>query len=474
MNALNQFIPDTEPERQFYFIEKASELIKRQAKENGKPLTYFIQTFGCQMNSRDSEKLAGILEKVGYVPCEEEDKADFVIYNTCSIRENANTRVYGRLGHLNAIKKKRKSLKVALCGCMMQEPDEIEKVRTQFKFVDIVFGTHNIFKLAELIFNSFEAEGTIIDIWKDTDKIVEDIPNVRKYPFKSGVNITFGCNNFCTYCIVPYVRGRERSREPKEIIREVERFVADGVKEVMLLGQNVNSYGKNLDNPITFAELINAVANVEGLERVRFMTPHPKDFSDELIDVIAANKKICRHIHLPLQSGSSRILKAMNRRYTKEGYLALVDKIRTKLPDVALTTDIIVGFPGETEEDFNDTIDVVRKAEFDSAFTFIYSKRIGTPAAVMDNQIPEEITKERFSRLLAVVNECATKRCGLDRGKTLPVLVEDVNEQNPELLTGRLSNNTLVHFAGSKELIGQIVNVKLNESKGFYYLGEKE
>ena len=242
----------------------------------------------------------------------------------------------------------------------------------------------------------------------------------------------------------------------------------------MLLGQNVNSYGKNLDNPITFAELINAVANVEGLERVRFMTPHPKDFSDELIDVIAANKKICRHIHLPLQSGSSRILKAMNRRYTKEGYLALVDKIRTKLPDVALTTDIIVGFPGETEEDFNDTIDVVRKAEFDSAFTFIYSKRIGTPAAVMDNQIPEEITKERFSRLLAVVNECATKRCGLDRGKTLPVLVEDVNEQNPELLTGRLSNNTLVHFAGGKELIGQIVNVKLNESKGFYYLGEKE
>lgn len=473
MDNIKLTIPDTEPDRQYFFIERAKEYVKNKTLETGHPLTYFIQTFGCQMNSRDSEKLAGILEKIGYSVSDKEENADFVIYNTCSIRENANTRVYGRLGHLNAIKKHRNSLKIAICGCMMQEPDEIEKIKTKYKFVDIVFGTHNIFKLAELVCRSFESEGTIIDIWKDTDQIVEDIPNSRKYPFKSGVNITFGCNNFCSYCIVPYVRGRERSRHPREIIREIEHFVADGVKEVMLLGQNVNSYGKNLEEPITFAELLRQIVCIEGLERIRFMTPHPKDLSDELIEVIAQNDKICRHIHLPLQSGSTRILKLMNRRYTKESYLELVKKIRTRIPDAALTTDIIVGFPGETEEDFADTVDVVRKAEFDSAFTFIYSKRIGTPAATMDNQVPEEVAKERFNRLLSVVSEVAKERCGLDTGKVMKVLVEEINEQNPELLTGRLSNNTLVHFKGEKELIGQLVDVRLAESKGFYYLGEK-
>lgn len=462
--------PQTEPERQYFFMEKLKAIIADKAVKAGRPLTYHIQTFGCQMNARDSEKLAGILEQIGYIESDTEE-SDFVIYNTCSVRENANTRVYGRLGRLNVIKKHNRNMMIAMCGCMMQEPDEIEKIKTTYKFVDIVFGTHNIFKFAELIYDRLCSDSMIIDIWKDTNQIVEDLPDVRKFSFKCGVNIMYGCNNFCSYCIVPYVRGRERSREPKDIIREIERFVADGVKEVMLLGQNVNSYGKTLDNPITFAELLKEISHIDGLQRIRFMTPHPKDLSDELIEVMATTPKICHHVHLPLQSGSSRLLKLMNRHYTKEDYLLLVNKIRTAMPDAALTTDIIVGFPGETEEDFMDTIDVVRKAEFDSAFTFIYSKRIGTPAASMEGQVPEDVTKRRFDTLLNVVNECAKKRCGIDVGKTLPVLVEDVNSQHPELVTGRLENNTLVHFPGDASLIGQIVNVSLDESKGFYYLG---
>lgn len=462
--------PQTEPERQYFFMEKLKAVIADKAVKAGRPLTYHIQTFGCQMNARDSEKLAGILEQIGYVESDTEE-SDFVIYNTCSVRENANTRVYGRLGRLNVIKKHNRNMMIAMCGCMMQEPDEIEKIKTTYKFVDIVFGTHNIFKFAELIYDRLCSDSMIIDIWKDTNQIVEDLPDVRKFSFKCGVNIMYGCNNFCSYCIVPYVRGRERSREPKDIIREIERFVADGVKEVMLLGQNVNSYGKTLDNPIKFAELLKEISHIDGLQRIRFMTPHPKDLSDELIEVMATTPKICHHVHLPLQSGSSRLLKLMNRHYTKEDYLLLVNKIRTAMPDAALTTDIIVGFPGETEEDFMDTIDVVRKAEFDSAFTFIYSKRIGTPAASMEGQVPEDVTKRRFDTLLNVVNECAKKRCGIDVGKTLPVLVEDVNSQHPELVTGRLENNTLVHFPGDDSLIGQIVNVSLDESKGFYYLG---
>ena len=468
---LTKDAPLEEPQRQYYYIEQLKSIIQTKSERKKRRLTYNIQTFGCQMNARDSEKLAGVLEQIGYVETDSE-QADFVIYNTCSVRENANTRVYGRLGHLNVIKKKNSDMMIAICGCMMQEPDEIEKIKSTYKFVDIVFGTHNIYKFAELIYDRLQSDRMIIDIWKDTDKIVEDLPNVRKFPFKSGVNITYGCNNFCSYCIVPYVRGRERSREPRDIIREIERFVADGVKEVMLLGQNVNSYGKNLDNPMSFAELLTNIAKIEGLERIRFMTPHPKDLSDELIEVMKNTPKVCRHIHLPLQSGSSRILKLMNRHYTKEDYLLLVNKIRTALPDAALTTDIIVGFPGETEEDFEDTIDVVKQAEFDSAFTFIYSKRIGTPAATMDNQVPEEVTKPRFERLLAVVGESAAKRCGRDVGRTLSVLVESVNEQHPELVTGRLSNNTLVHFPGNASLVGQIVDVLLKESKGFYYIGE--
>ena len=462
--------PTTEPERQFYYMEVAKEYVAQKAKEKGRPLTFCVNTFGCQMNARDSEKLVGILEKIGYEKKETED-ADFVIYNTCTVRENANNKVYGRLGYLHAQKKKNPHMMIGLCGCMMQEPNVVEKIRTSYRFVDLVFGTHNIYKFAELIVAAFKSEGMIVDIWEDTDKIVEDLPVERKYSFKSGVNIMFGCNNFCSYCIVPYVRGRERSREPKDIIREIERLVADGVVEVMLLGQNVNSYGKNLEHPISFAQLLREVEKIEGLERIRFMTSHPKDLSDELIQVLAESKKICRHLHLPLQSGSTRILKEMNRHYTKEQYLELVKKIRTAVPDMAITTDIIVGFPGETEEDFLETMDVVKQVEYDSAFTFIYSKRTGTPAAAKEEQVPEEIVKDRFDRLLQVVQKIGAEKAETLTGTRQKVLVEDVNAQDEQLVTGRLSNNSVVHIRGGKELIGQIVEVTLDECRGFYYMG---
>ena len=467
---IKDLIPENALERQLYYIEKCKEYVKKVSEELGRPLKCCVNTFGCQMNARDSEKLAGILERIGYAETDTED-ADFVIYNTCTVRENANLRVYGRLGQMKRTKQRHPDMLIALCGCMMQEPLVVDKIRKSYRHVDIIFGTHNIFKLAELIQTRLNTGKMVVDIWKDTNQIVEDLPNERKYSFKTGVNIMFGCNNFCSYCIVPYVRGRERSRDPKDIIREIERDVADGVKEVMLLGQNVNSYGKNLENPISFAKLLQEIEKIEGLERIRFMTSHPKDLSDELIAVMGQSKKICRHLHLPLQSGSSRILKLMNRKYTKESYLDLVDRIRKGCPDISLTTDIIVGFPGETEEDFLETMDVVEKVGFDSAFTFIYSKRTGTPAASMENQVPEDVVKDRFDRLLKLVQQKASEASARFTGSVQKVLVEDVNEHDETMVTGRMSNNLLVHFKGTPDLIGQIVDVHLEECKGFYYIG---
>ena len=463
--------PLEEPARQYYFLKKCRVCVSEEETRLGRKLTACVTTFGCQMNARDSEKLSGILEQAGYQLTDSEE-ADFDIYNTCTVRDNADQRVYGRLGHLNGLKKKNPHMKIALCGCMMQEPGTIEKIRKSYRFVDLIFGTHNIYKFAELLASAWEQQGMIVDIWQNTDKIVEDLPVERKYSFKSGINIMFGCNNFCSYCIVPYVRGRERSRSPKDIIKEIENLVADGVVEIMLLGQNVNSFGKNLEEPMSFAGLLREVEKIDGLQRIRFMTSHPKDLSDELIEVMAASSKICRHLHLPLQSGSTRILQAMNRRYTKEQYLELVDKIRTAMPDIALTTDIIVGFPGETPEDVDETIDVIKKVQFDNAFTFIYSKRTGTPAAAMENQVSEEVVKEGFDRVLRTVQETARERVRLLSGLTMEALVEEQNEQDSTLVTGRLSNNTLVHFPGDASLIGRIVPVYLKEYKGFYFLGE--
>lgn len=466
-----QTLPDTEPDRQYYFIAKLKQYVKRESEYLGRPLCAAVTTFGCQMNARDSEKLAGILEQAGYELIEDED-ADLVIYNTCTVRDNANQRVYGRLGFLNSRKKKKPHMKIALCGCMMQEESVIEKIKKSYRFVDLIFGTHNIFKFAELLCTMFESEGMVIDIWKDTEQIVEDLPIERKYPFKSGINIMFGCNNFCSYCIVPYVRGRERSRNPKDIIREIEHLVADGVVEIMLLGQNVNSYGKNLKEPMSFAELLQEIEKIEGLERIRFMTSHPKDLSDELIQVMKVSKKICKHLHLPLQSGSTRILQAMNRRYTKEQYLELALKIRREIPDIAITTDIIVGFPGETLADVEETIDVVKQVKYENAFTFIYSKRTGTPAAAMENQVSQDVVKEGFDKLLKEVQDMARERVSLLQGQVQPALVEEINEEDDSLVTGRLSNNIIVHFPGDASFLGKIVDVRLEECHGFYYVGQ--
>ncbi len=470
MTKQNVQVPTLEPARQFYFMDLLREHNEKKCAELGRKLTYHIETFGCQMNAKDSEKLAGILESAGYVEVDSE-QADFVLYNTCTVRENANTKVYGRIGYLGNLKKKNPEMRIALCGCMMQEPHVIEKIKKSYHFVDIVFGTHNIYMLAELIWRKVSGEKRVFEIWDGTDKIVEDLPSEHKYKFKAGVNIMYGCNNFCSYCIVPYVRGRERSRKLEDILAEVKKLVAEGIVEIMLLGQNVNSYGKTLETPMSFADLLREVEKVEGIERIRFMTSHPKDLSDELIEVMKDSKKICRHLHLPMQSGSTEILRRMNRKYTKEDYLSLVEKIKTAMPEISLTTDIIVGFPGETEEDFADTLDVVAKAGFDSAYTFLYSKRTGTPAASMENQVIDEVAKERFNRLLALVSEQSAKLTARHTGEVAEVLVEERNEQDASLLTGRLGNNLLVHFPGDETLISKLVKVKLTECKGFYYIG---
>ena len=464
--------PLQEPERQYYYMKKCRHWAKQEEGRLGRPLTMSIQTLGCQMNAKDSEKMTAILSYIGYEETEE-PVADLVLFNTCTVRENANMKIYGRLGYSKNHKKKNPHMKIVLCGCMMQEADEVERVRKSYPFVDIVFGTHNIYKLAELLYTQIQSEGRVMDVWEEAKEIIEDLPGKRKYSFKTGVNIMFGCNNFCSYCIVPYVRGRERSREPEEIIKEIRGLVQDGVTEIMLLGQNVNSYGKGLPQEITFADLLRKVNEIEGLERIRFMTSHPKDLSDDLIQAMADCEKVCSHLHLPLQSGSSRILEKMNRHYTKEDYLLLVKKIREKLPEIALTTDIIVGFPGETEEDFEETLDVVSKVRYDSAYTFIYSKRSGTPAASMENQVPEDVVKERFAKLLKVVQTISAERTNEKLGMTEPVLIEQVNEQDESLVTGRLSNNAVVHLPGDASMIGSIVPVLLKESKGFYYMGQR-
>jgi len=451
---------------------KKQKNIIRELNSNikGKNLKYFIKNYGCQMNAHDSEKLIGILQEIGYIETEIETEAAFVIYNTCCVRENAENKVYGRLGHLKTYKEKHPHVKIALCGCMMQQETVIEVIRKKYKHVDLVFGTHNLYKLPELLKANIEAGHTIIDIWEDHKEIVEDIPSIRKFKFKACVNIVYGCNNFCTYCIVPYVRGRERSRMSGDILNEITKLANDGVKEIMLLGQNVNSYGK--ENEDTFAQLLRRVCDIEGIERIRFMTSHPKDLSDDLIKTIKECDKVCNHLHLPVQSGSSKLLKKMNRKYTKEQYLELVEKIRKEIPDITLTTDIIVGFPGETDEDNDETIDLVKNVGFDSAYTYLYSKRTGTPAATMEDQVEESVAKERFNKLLGALDIIVKERSEEKKGLVLKVLVEEINKNGMDMVTGRTESNNIVHLKGSEELIGNIVTVKITSAKTFYLIGE--
>jgi len=459
-------------EKQLYYCGLLSGIVRERAAVSGRGLTYHVETFGCQMNERDSEKLRGVLDLCGLKMTDSEE-ADLVIYNTCTVRENANIRVFGRLGYLHSLKKKNPEMIIGLCGCMMQDPKVVEKIQKDYKFVDLIFGTHNIYRLAELLYRRLSEGNAVSEILDAPDIFPEGLPVQRTYPFKSGVNIMYGCDNFCSYCIVPYVRGRERSRTAADIISEVTNLALDGVKEVMLLGQNVNSYGRKEEGFPDFADLLKMTAKVDGIERIRFMTSHPKDLSDLLIETIATEEKVCKHIHLPLQSGSSRILKAMNRRYDSETYFELTQKIRRAVPQISITTDIIVGFPGETEEDFQETLNMVKRVRFDSAFTFIYSKRNGTPAAAMEDQVPEEVVKDRFDRLLASVQEIARNECARFTGSVGKVLVESVNRQDETLVTGRLDNNMVVHFPGTADMIGNICEVELTACRGFYFYGKR-
>ena len=458
-------------EEQWRYIEELKLMVAERAAILGRPLISCTVSFGCQMNARDSEKLRGILETAGFIDTDDEDEADLVIYNTCTVRDNANQHVYGRLGHLNSVKRKQPGMIIGLCGCMMQEEHVVAKIKKSYPFVNLMFGTHNLYAFPELLVRTLKEERRVIEIREKTEVFPESLPVKRKHFFKSGVNIMYGCNNFCSYCIVPYVRGREISRTPEEIIAEVKRLVDDGCIEIMLLGQNVNSYGKTLKEKVTFAELLEEICRIDGLKRLRFMTSHPKDLTDELIEVMARNPKIMRHMHLPVQSGSDMILKKMNRHYDREKYLDTVRKLREAIPDISFTTDIIVGFPGETEEDFEDTLSLVREVGFDSAFTFIYSKRRGTPAAEMEDQIPEDVVKRRFKKLLDVVKVTAEERCARFTGSVMDVLVEEENRE-PGLVTGRIEHNIVVHLPGDASMIGKIIPVRLKECRGFYYFGE--
>lgn len=430
-------------------------------------------TFGCQMNAKDSERLAGMLTAMGFKNIDDEQKADVVLFNTCTVRENANERLYGRIGQLKQSYLSNKNKIIGICGCMMQEKDEVELIKKKYPHIKLIFGTYNIYELPSLIYELLQNDKKLIKVYDEPVDIEENLPADRKYSFKCGINIMYGCNNFCSYCIVPYVRGRERSRKKEDILNEIRQVANEGVVEIMLLGQNVNSYGNDLeaDNKITFPQLLKMVCEIDGIKRVRFMTSNPKDFSDELIEVMKTEPKICRQVHLPVQSGSNDILKKMNRKYTREHYLNLIQKIKEALPDVSISTDIIVGFPQETEKDFNDTLDLIQKSNFDNVFTFKYSKRTGTKAATMEGQVDEKVVDERFERLLTLTRTLSSNNCDKFVGKVVEVLVEDI-EKEKNLLVGRMSNNTLVYFECDKNLIGKLINIKITKSFGFYLSGE--
>ncbi len=466
-------VSEQEIEKQKEYIKKMKVIIEDKYLAQGVTPKFMAVTFGCQMNAHDSEKLIGMLVEMGFEQTEKETDADLIFYNTCTIRENAENKVYGNLGYLKSVKKNKPDLKVVLCGCMMQQDAVLDTIKKKYKHVDVIFGTFNLYRFAELLYTNYETNSMVIDVWEEHGEIIEDLPTIREFKYKASVNIMYGCNNFCTYCIVPYVRGRERSRKPAEIIKEVENLVKDGVVEVTLLGQNVNSYGKNLEEEITFSKLLRMLNEVEGLERIRFMTSHPKDLSDELIETMAECDKVCNHLHLPIQSGSNKLLKLMNRKYTKESYLEIVRKAKEAIPNVSFTTDIIVGFPQETDEDNLETIEVVEEVGYTLAFTFLYSVRSGTPAANMDGKIEESVAKKRFNALNDRLNVSIASLNESHVGKTFKVLVEDFSKHDDSFLTGRTEGFNIVHFkSDNKDLIGKIVDVKIVDFKTYYLIGE--
>lgn len=429
---------------------------------------YNIITFGCQMNEHDSETISGMLRERGCLETDDKNNADIAIINTCSVRENADKRFFGTLGQLKKLKEKNPEYIVCVCGCMMQQQHIIDTLKSKYPWVDIIFGTHNIHHFPQLLEKVASEKQKILEVMEDSAEIVEGLPAKRLYRHKAFVNIMYGCNNFCTYCIVPYTRGREKSRKPDDIVNEIRKLVADGVKEVTLLGQNVNSYqGVSEDGICDFADLIYMLNDIEGLERIRFMTSHPKDLSDKLIQAYADCEKLCNYIHLPVQAGSNRILKKMNRKYTREQYLELVKKLRDTVPDITISTDIIVGFPGETEQDFEETLSLVESVGYDSAFTFLYSVRKGTPAAEYEEQIPEEIKHERFNRLVELVNNGSAEKNAAYVGRIEKVLVDGKSKKNNDTLTGRTEGFKLVDFEGDDMLTGKLIDVEITSGKTF-------
>ena len=432
--------------------------------------TYHITTFGCQMNEHDSETIAGMLSEMGFCESLQRNDADVAIINTCSVRENADKRFFGTLGQLKKKKMSNPEFTVCVCGCMMQQQHIIDEIKTKYPWVDIIFGTHNLHQFPQLLESVMKEKEKVIDVWEDGGAIVEGLPAKRLYSHKAFVNIMYGCNNFCTYCIVPYTRGRERSRRPQDILREVKRLTDDGVREVTLLGQNVNSYKG--DEHTDFADLIYQLNEVEGLARIRFMTSHPKDLSDKLIQAYVDCDKLCNYIHLPVQSGSSAVLARMNRKYTKEDYLGLIAKLKKAVPQITISTDIIVGFPGETEADFEETLDLVRKVRYDSAFTFLYSVRKGTPAEQYRDQIPEDVKHRRFNRLVETVNAISAEKNAGYVGRVEKVLVEGISKTSDRTYTGRTEGFKLINFPGTPDMAGKIVHVKVTEGKTFSLVGE--
>ena len=459
-------IPDGEIKRQYGYIAAVAGM------NAGSEKCAVVKTFGCQQNEADSERLAGMLREMGYAIVEDEKIADLILVNTCAVREHAELKVLSITGQFKHLKEKKRDLLIGICGCMVSQEHRKEDIKHKYPYVDFLFGTSMLYKFPEILYKKIVSGRRQFFLDDSEGNIAEGLPVYRMSAFKAWVSIMYGCNNFCTYCIVPYVRGRERSRDPEKIIEEVKDLVRSGVKEITLLGQNVNSYGKDLDNPVSFAQLLRMVCAVEGDFMVRFMTSHPKDASRELIDVMAENDKIAKAFHLPLQSGSDEVLRRMNRHYTAESYLDLVRYMRTKMPDIALTSDIIVGFPGETEEDFGKTLEVLEKAEYDNIYSFIYSPRVGTPAASMPDRVPPEVSKERFARLLDKQMEISNRKNRDYTGTVLRVLVEGRSKTDETKLTGRSEKNRLVHFEGPDDLIGSYADILITKTETFALFGE--
>ena len=438
----------------------------------GRPPRALTETYGCQQNENDTERIRGILKEAGFSFTDDAQFADVIIYNTCAIRENAEQKVFGRLGILKHMKEQRPGMIIGLCGCMVQQAHITEKIKKVYDHVDLIFGPHALYKMPELLYEAMHQKKTVVDIHDSEGYIAEDIPILRENSAKAWVSIMYGCNNFCSYCIVPYVRGRERSRKPENILKEIRELVQAGTTEITLLGQNVNSYGKDLEEDIDFSGLLRRVNDIEGVQRIRFMTSHPKDFGDRLIDAMAECDKVCRQLHLPFQAGSNRVLKEMNRKYTKEEYIEKIEKVKRRIPDISLSTDVIVGFPTETAADFEETLDVLRRVEFDNIFSFIYSRREGTPAAKLDFVLSDEEIHKNFDRLLQVQNEISKRKNDAYVGRVEKVLVDGVSKNDETMLSGRLESSKIVNFKGDRCLEGQYVKVKITEAHTWSLNGE--